>query len=83
MAPTVLEWLGVDTSGGSPLRTGSSLLAPEPHEELSMFSFFNENQLALRYGGSLKLIVDLQSGSGEVFDLDTDPNEEHDISNYP
>lgn len=83
VAPTVLEWLGVDTSGGSPLRTGSSLLGPEPHEELSMFSFFNENQLALRYGGSLKLIVDLQSGSGEVFDLDTDPNEEHDISNYP
>ncbi len=83
VAPTVLEWVGIQISGGSPLRTGTSLLGLEPHAELSMFSFFNENQLALRYGGSLKLIVDLQSGSGEVFDLETDPREERDISNQP
>jgi hypothetical protein len=83
VAPTVLEWVGIDISGGSPLRTGSSLLGIKPHEELSMFSFFNEDQLALRYGKSLKLIVDLQSGSGEVFDLKTDPKEERDISNHP
>ena len=48
-----------------------------------MFSFFNDNQLALRYSGSLKLIVDLQSGSGEVFNLDTDPKEDHNIRNQP
>ena len=47
-----------------------------------MFSFFNEDQLALRYGGS-ETIVDLQSGSGEVFDLDSDPKEERDISTHP
>jgi len=83
VAPTVLEWLGAEVDGGTPLRTGGSLLNPSVHEELSMFSFFNEDQLALRYGGSLKLIVDLQSGSGELFDLDTDPLEMTNILDQP
>ena len=41
VAPTILEWLGAEVSGGVPLRSGSSLLQPAGHAELPIFSFFN------------------------------------------
>ena len=55
-------------------------MSADGHDELPIFSFFNEDQLALRYGGSLKMIIDLASGTGELFDLATDPTEQTNIA---
>ena len=80
VAPTLLQWVGAEVANGVPLRSGSSLLTGPGHSQLSFFSFFNEDQLAMRFASSLKIIVDLQSGAGEMFDLATDQREQHDIA---
>jgi hypothetical protein len=51
------------------------------HQQLAFASFFDPDHLALRIDASLKLVVDLRSGSAELFDVLADPAEAHDIIN--
>lgn len=75
--PTLADWLDVEPPAGT---HGVSLLADED----ALRPIFLETQRLRRLRGvvrgDLKLIVDLESGKVELFDLSTDPDERTDLS---
>jgi hypothetical protein len=77
-APTVLDLLGLP----APAAEGRSLL--DPHPGLALFcTDYSLGLLGLRDEG-WKLIHELDSGRSALFDLESDPDERHDLADqYP
>ena len=74
--PTLTEWLGIDTPEGA---RGMSLLAESGPRPILLETQRLRRLRGVVYG-SHKLIVDLESGQVELFDLATDPEERVDLS---
>jgi phosphoglycerol transferase MdoB-like AlkP superfamily enzyme len=76
LAPTIAELAGV---APAPDWQGRSLFDPQRAPRAYFYVAQDEFKLAIREG-SWKYILDLRAGSDELYDLDHDPTEQHNVA---
>jgi lipoteichoic acid synthase len=76
--PTVVEMLGYEVKEGK--YPGYSLLHPLPEERTLMFSCISDRKCLARIEGNEKYIYHYDNQPEEVFDLSTDPLEQHNLA---
>jgi len=76
LAPTIAELAGVPPA---PDWQGRSLFDPQRAPRAYFYVAQDEFKLAIREGG-WKYILDLRAGTDELYDLDYDPREHHNVA---
>jgi arylsulfatase A-like enzyme len=76
--PTVLDLLGYEVKGGE--YPGYSLLCPPPQERTLMVGCFNKDKCLVSIRGHEKYIHHYGDRPDELFDLEEDPLEEHNLA---
>jgi phosphoglycerol transferase MdoB-like AlkP superfamily enzyme len=76
--PTVVEMLGYEVKNGK--YPGHSLLHPVPEDRTLMFSCISNRKCLASIKGSEKYIYHYDNQPEEIFDLSTDPMEEHNLA---
>ncbi|MBN1335900.1 MAG: LTA synthase family protein [Deltaproteobacteria bacterium] len=75
IVPTLLDWLGMDVLEGH--LPGSSLLGPVPSDRVLYHSCWRSFRCLARRVGASKFIDHYRERDAELFDLQTDPDEQH------
>jgi len=68
-----MDWIGAETTGGSPLLEGRSLLSSDGHDCIFSYALFNTEVCAVRCG-RIHAVFDPFVGT-KVYDLKADPKE--------